>query len=354
MSLPVIDLAHLDDPAKRTQLLEDLKDGLFRIGFLYLINHGAEKQADAILEYAPKLFEVPTEEKLRVGMVNNPHFVGYTQLGAEKTLKKTDLREQFDFGNADDFSFKEGEPEWKKLHGPTQYVSDQYLPGFEAAVKNYFAALEDVSTRVLHLVAESLSLEPTQFDKFKGKMNRAKIIKYPGPSPDLAPELQTTQGVGAHKDSSGMFTYVLQDTHPGLQVLNWDGNWINADPVKGSLVVNIAQGFEALTGGRCTATTHRVIAPRPGATRYSIPFFQGVKLDLTPAEIEEQTRLISGVISEKPLDLLRRERGTSSEFLDPKYKCFGEAHLRNRIISHSDVAERWYPQLRAKYLAELI
>lgn len=83
-------------------------------------------------------------------------------------------------------------------------------------------------------------------------MSRLKFVKYPQSAPD-------SQGVGPHKDSAGLFTFLSQDSTGGLQVLNKNGEWIDVPPVEGSLVVNIQQGFEAITGGVCTATTHRVI-----------------------------------------------------------------------------------------------
>jgi len=46
---------------------------------------------------------------------------------------------------------------------------------------------------------------------------------------------------------------------------------------------------------------------------------------------------------------MRKDDIVSSEFLDPRYECLGEAHLRNRIISHPDVGKRWYPELYSKY-----
>ena len=82
-------------------------------------------------------------------------------------------------------------------------------------------------------------------------MDRLKFIKYPQAPPQ-------SQGVGPHKDSTGLFTFLSQDDTGGLQVLNRNGEWIDAPPIEGSLVVNIQQGFEAITGGVCTATTHRV------------------------------------------------------------------------------------------------
>lgn len=87
-------------------------------------------------------------------------------------------------------------------------------------------------------------------------MDRLKFIKYPQAPHD-------SQGVGPHKDSTGLFTFLSQDDTGGLQVLNKNGAWIDVPPIENSLVVNIQQGLEAITGGVCAATTHRVkVSPK--------------------------------------------------------------------------------------------
>lgn len=65
--------------------------------------------------------------------------------------------------------------------------------------------------------------------------------------------------MGPHKDSTGLFTFLSQDPVGGLEVLNKSGQWISAPYIEGTFVVNVQQGFEAITGGLCPATTHRVI-----------------------------------------------------------------------------------------------
>lgn len=350
-SLPIIDLSLADSPETKPEFLKQLKEAFFKIGFLYLVNHGVEEKANKLLALSPGLFDVPQEEKDKIDMTKNSHFTGYTRLGVERTQKKLDLREQYDFGSATTATYKPGDPEWKKIHGPTAYLPDNVYPGYKAAVQDYLDAMGDLSDRMLRLTAESLGLSPNEFDSFRGDMNRLKIIKYPPPPKDGS-ALQTSQGVGAHKDSSGMFTYIIQDKVGGLQVLDSEGDWIDAVPIENSFVVNIAQGFEALTSGRCLATTHRVVAPSD-VTRYSIAFFQGIRLSLTLDEIRKEQDVINKQLPDLPEDLKRRERATASEFLDPRYSCFGEAHLRNRVISHRDVSEIWYPELNKKYVAEL-
>lgn len=351
--LPIIDLALADNASTKPQFLRDLSDALFRIGFLYLINHGLEDQCVDMLGYASKLFEISDGEKQRIHMLNSPHFVGYTGFGAETTAKNIDNREQFDFGDALDCEYEESQPQWLRLRGPSQYPGDDVLEGFERITKGYFISMEKLAAKFLRLVAESLNLPEDSFDPFTGRMNRLKIIKYPAVDERTSKGGRTLhkefQGVGPHKDSSGMFTFVLQDEVGGLEVLDSEGEWIIATPIRGSFVVNIAQGFEALTGGRCGATTHQVTSPEDSSiTRYSIPYFYSVRLDLTRSLISEQLSFIEGKIPER-VDLKKQEVDVPSEFILPQYSCFGEAHLRNRIVSHKDVGKKWYPELYELY-----
>jgi len=140
-----------------------------------------------------------------------------------------------------------------------------------------------LSRRFLHLVAEALDLPAMTFDCYADPIDddhsRLKIVKYP-------PVHGFAQGCGPHKDSIGLFTFLLQaDNERGLQVLNAAGEWIDALPIDGTLVVNIAAGFEAITGGLCPATTHRVLTAveRP---RYSVPFFMGMKFGTTLQDLK--------------------------------------------------------------------
>lgn len=189
--------------------------------------------------------------------------------------------------------------------------------------------------------AESIGLDHDTFTSFIGTMSRLKFVKYPQSS---APG---SQGVGPHKDSFGLFTYLAQDNVGGLQVLNKSGEWIDAPPIEGSLVINIAQGFEAITGGVCSGTTHRVVAPTH-CTRYSVPFFQAVRLDLRLEELERSAASIVALIPTSE-DQKKRAVDVPSELLSPQYASFGEAQLRNRIFSHPDVGQKWYPDLFQRY-----
>lgn len=70
------------------------------------------------------------------------------------------------------------------------------------------------------------------------------------------------QGVGAHEDG-GVPTRLLQDDHKGLQV-EYDGAWADADPIPGTLVVDIGELLELASNGCLRATVHRVVTPPAG------------------------------------------------------------------------------------------
>lgn len=56
-----------------------------------------------------------------------------------------------------------------------------------------------------------------------------------------------------------------------------EGNWISADPIPGTILVNVGDLLECLSGGKYPATRHRVTIPeqefRRRNLRQSLPFF---------------------------------------------------------------------------------
>lgn len=202
----------------------------------------------------------------------------------------------------------------------------------------------------MHLVAKALSLPEDSFLPFLSDQHRLKLVHYPA----LGAEENGGQGVGPHKDSSGWWTFLLQPSPPhvkGLQVLNKSGDWVDVPVIPGSFVVNIGQAFEVVTNGVCKATTHRVLGG--SLERYSVPFFQGVRRDLTKAEA---VGTLKGHF-EKPefrTGLLESEEGRSidSAFLRGKYDTWGESQLRTKIRSHRDVGRTFYADVFDKYVTD--
>lgn len=276
-----------------------------------------------------------------------PKSLTLTQLGNEITAHKADWREQVDFSTPQPLP-KDTDPLYHNLLAPNQWPRDELLPDFRAVYEDYMSRMSAVSINFTSLIAESLDLPANAFDDFfdENQQHKLKIVKYPDVGDGVG------QGVGPHKDSM-LTSYLLQASeHKGLQAQNTRGEWIDCPPIKGTLVVAIGQGLEALTNGVCASTTHRVISPSAGqGPRFSIPFFQGVSYDaqFEAMKVPEHVMAMRKAILER--DGGRRD-DVEFTFVKGKWNHLGEATLMNRVKSHPDVSERWYPELLAKIRAQ--
>jgi isopenicillin N synthase-like dioxygenase len=300
--------------------------------------------------------------RIKIEMKNAPSFLGYSRLDAEITAHAIDHREQIDLSTEHSIP-SPSEPRYRNLVAPILWPSATHLPDFKPVYSEYITRMGEISIFFTSLIAEAIGLPAGAFNKYfeADQQHKLKIVKYP----DLKElglwkegEEIRGQGVGPHKDSM-LSSYLLQASpHRGLQVQNLQGEWIDCPPIGGTLVVAIGQGMEALTQGVCMSTTHRVLSPAPGSgARFSVPFFQGVSLD---AEFDELNDLDNGGgvgrVPEWIRELRRQVVARNGGRLDDVEFTFrgggvastlGEATLRNRVKSHPDVGERWYPDILA-------
>ncbi|KAH9071137.1 Clavaminate synthase-like protein [Lactarius deliciosus] len=348
-SIPTLNYDLLASPDTRPSFIQQLQDALINVGFLYLEHPPIPTSLiDEVVAYLPRLFALPQARKDALRMANSPHFLGYSRLGVERTKGVADQREQFDIATplgADD-RWTPGEPEYLRLWGPSQWPEEEDVPGFKAAFVRYLAAVENLSHEFVQLVAESLGLAPDGlarfFDARERMQHRSKIVKYP-----TRDEVASEQGVGPHFDA-GFLTFLLQASdHPGLQVQNLSGQWIDVPPRPYTFVINFGKGLESVTQGLARATSHRVLAPPAGTSpRYSIPFFQNIAQDV---------RLSEHVLEFPPEVLkLKGQRGElgqtdSVNFSEYDSLPSGQVSLINRVKSHPDVAEKHYPDLFKRF-----
>ncbi|KAH8724123.1 2OG-Fe(II) oxygenase [Phaeosphaeriaceae sp. PMI808] len=336
-SIPVIDLSKADHPESRLKLCRDLKHAVLHIGFLYILNHGG------LVDVLPRLFELSEQEKRQTALENSPHFLGYSDMGAETTAGKMDKREQYEFATELSDDWNETLPLAERLKGPNQWPSA--LPALRQLVENYISELTKLSENFLFLVAEALALPPETFVPFLSDQHRLKLVHY------LTLSKDTDQGVGPHKDSSGWWTFLLQASPPhvkGLQVLNKLGDWIDVPNIPGTFVVNIGQGFEVVTSGVCKATTHRVLSGSD--ERYSVPFFQSMRRGLTRLEAVDTLKrhFESGEFDTR--DESEEGRCIDSAFLKGRYDTWGETQLRTKIRSHQAVGRKFYADVFEKHM----
>lgn len=141
----------------------------------------------------------------------------------------------------------------------------------------------------------------------------------------------------------------------GLEVQNKKGVWIQAPPIPNTLVINIGRALQALTGGLCVATTHRVnLSPanfqtssgRDLGPRYSFPVFEGVSLDLRAKDIKLQIpQHIKNLVVDE--DVKAEAEATFNEMFE---NGIGEGTFVARVTSHQDVGARWYPDVLERAL----
>ncbi|KAF9241863.1 hypothetical protein BU15DRAFT_87087 [Melanogaster broomeanus] len=346
-SIPVLDFALVSDESTKSEFIVKLQHALINVGFLYLKNHTVpQKVVDDLIGYIPRLFDLPQEAKNKIFMANSPHFLGYSKLGAEFTKGKTDYREQFDFATPHETQWRPGAPEHLRLWGPSQWPDEDLIPGFRNTMESYLSHVQTLSYHFISLLAEAFGLPSDALDKFYDTdelmQHRGKVVKYPTNDGSL-----TDQGVGPHYDA-GFLTFLLQASpHPGLQVQNLSGQWIDAPPIPGTFVVNIGKALEYVTRGLARATSHRVLSPPVGSTpRYSVPFFQNISLNARLAD--EVLDFPSTILKLKELrgDPAQTESVNFAEFdREPS----GKVNLIGRVKSHPDVAERHYPDLFKQY-----
>ncbi|TCD64837.1 hypothetical protein EIP91_003585 [Steccherinum ochraceum] len=346
-SVPILDYSLSRNPDTRPEFVRQLRHALIYVGFLYLSNTTvAREDIDAVIDYCPRVFDIPDEAKLKVRMANSPHFFGYSKLGAELTKGQTDQREQYDFGTPYEYQYHPGQPEYAKLWGPSQWPDEALVPGFKETFLRYLAQVEQLSFDFSRLIEEAFELPPRALDRFFGSprnlQHRAKVVKYPPPV-----DTSSDQGVGPHFDG-GFLTFLLQASpHRGLQVQNLSGEWIDVLPIPGTFVVNIGKALETATEDLAKATSHRVISPEPGSTpRYSIPFFQNIAQEVCVGDWELP-------FSPEILKLkeARGKGGVPDSINYAEYGLLpsGQVTLIGRVKSHPDVAERHYPDLFKRF-----
>jgi isopenicillin N synthase-like dioxygenase len=265
--LPVIDVSALvaghDDAATAAAL--DLACRTW--GFFLISGHDAPDQLRADLDAAARRsFALPEAQKAEIAMARGGRaWRGWFPAGAELTDGVPDGKEGLYFGEdlpADHPRVLAGTP----MHGANLYA--EAVPELRLAVDAWMAEMTRVGHALVRAVGTGLGLGPDWFHQHLTAEPTVlfRVFRYP-PAPDAA-----AWGVAEHTDY-GLLTLLAHDGASGLQVRGPDG-WIDVPAVDGTIVVNLGDWLEALSGGRYRSTPHRVRSPDAGAAdRLSYPFF---------------------------------------------------------------------------------
>jgi len=279
--ITIIDMGPLienEDIQNQKETLSKIYDALFNQGFFYIINHGiSSEELKFYLNECKRFFkDLPIEEKKRIGRTKRDKLIikGYVEIGVENVDDSQpgilDIKEAIDICVSDPHPLYEN-----------QWPDEKYLPNWRKNVELFVSKLSNIGYKLLCALSVVMGENVNYFEPYYRDCQSSvvRFLRYP-------PRLEDTpMGCGVHSDY-GILTLLLQDDIGGLQILLKD-KWIDAVPIKDSLVINIGDCVEYLTNGKFKATKHRVINKSTTEERFvSLLFYEpniNMKLDCFPA-----------------------------------------------------------------------
>lgn len=250
--IPVVDISDLRSGPDGKEVARQLHRASQTLGFIYVKGHGIP---DALIDQARStaydFFRADPQHKATV-TVSAKHR-GWLGRGGAKMQDdaKADLKESFIWG----YEVPGGSlPDDHDLRGANQWPA--FLPQMQAHSMAYFEAAHQVAHHLMRGFALGLDLPEDFFLQTASRpLSRASYVYYPAQPEELGDE---QFGVGPHTDF-GVLTVLCQDSVGGLQVQTVSGDWIEAPPIPGTLIVNVADLLARWTGGSYKSTPHRVV-----------------------------------------------------------------------------------------------
>jgi isopenicillin N synthase-like dioxygenase len=237
-------------------------------GFAAISDHGLDDDLiNRAYDVAAKFFALPDAVKRAYFVEGGGGARGYTPFGTEiaKDAQHVDLKEFWHVGRDLPAGHK------YEADMPPNLVPGE-IEGWVETIHALYTAFDALGVRILRAIALDLGLEETFFDEtVKDGNSVMRLLHYPPVDHDVGGSIRAE----AHGDINTI-TLLLGADEPGLQVLTRDGEWVDMNPPKGCLAVNMGDMLERSTNGLLPSTQHRVINPvgaRTEHSRYSMPFF---------------------------------------------------------------------------------
>lgn len=289
-NIPVVDMGALGmgkeedsvSPAEWRRVAQGLCDALSSVGFVYLSNHGIhDQQINEYFNDCASFFKLDEQTKMKYRTAKNVAH-GYMDVGREQldvTGKFSEIRESY------------------YVKDEAGVFPDSEVPQLRASATAFMTTCRALAYRVLNALALGLGLDRDFFAAtHRGMCTNSppnftvlRINHYP-PLPAAVPD--NVIRCGAHTDY-GSITLLFQDSMGGLQVRNVDGEWVDAEPIPGTILVNAGDLLQVWMANKLKATEHRVIIPkeevRQRVSRYSAAFFAHPDNDVLVQPIDGST-----------------------------------------------------------------
>lgn len=268
--VPSVDLRDFlsGDPERKQKFVNEIGKAYEEIGFVALKGHFLDnKLVDDLYQEVKQFFELPVETKQKYEIPGIGGQRGYVGFGKEtaKGFKKGDLKEFWHFGQ-----YLEDGSKYSSVYPDNVEVSE--VPKFNEVGKEAYKMLEKTGVYVLRALALHLGLDEFYFDKFVSEGNS---ILRPIHYPPITEEPDNAVRAAAHGDIN-LITLLMGAQGKGLQVMNHDGEWVDAIAEPDELMINVGDMLSRHTNNKLKSTIHQVVNPPRelwGTSRYSIPFF---------------------------------------------------------------------------------
>jgi len=267
LDIPIVDLApYFEDAAEgKRKIAEEINRACEDIGFFVVTGHGVDPElCHKANSVAREFFDLPVEEKLKIGQTSDEANRGYEALGTEilsatiGILTPPDLKESFSLGplNVPD------DPHYHTGSAAPHYADNLWPErpqGFRTAIEDYVNAMERLGRDLHRLAAIAFDLPEDYFEpKIDKPFHIFRALNYP----DQSDKPQAEQlRAGEHSDYDNLTICRIEDRPGGLQARNIKGAWVDVPPVRDAFVINIGDLMMRWTNDRWKSTRHRVVNP---------------------------------------------------------------------------------------------
>ncbi|KAJ9151371.1 Clavaminate synthase-like protein [Pleurostoma richardsiae] len=294
IELANLDLSKFDDPESRKQLALEFYKAFTEEGFVTISGHGISKETwDMQMDLANATMTMSPQDKVPYEVTKEEDeqgiYVGFKAAGGLGFHKEIDF-----------YNMLLTDPVKGRKHPP-------HLQPYMEETRQVMLHVRDVVQRKLFvLLAMCLEIpEDEMFASHAPGKSSSEYYRYMSYAP-LSPEAtRKSRGLfmPGHADW-GTFSILFSQPVCALQILHKSGvfKWVEYKPY--TLIVNVGQALELLTGGLFPATIHRVVTPPPDqvkSLRVGIFYFSRPNDDyvLLPWQ---NSPLLKRLGKDKPLD----------------------------------------------------
>ncbi|MEA5536931.1 isopenicillin N synthase family dioxygenase [Crocosphaera sp. XPORK-15E] len=257
-TIPIIDFQPFLDGNLQEQefVAQQFYDSLADVGALYLKNYGFSPDLVAqAFAQSRTFFDLPLEDKEKIAM--KPMKPGYEKA---KDEEGKDFREVFHYG-----------PEVNKNNWINQWPTS--LPQFRDTSIQLFQECQSLSKHLFQAQAMALKVPETTFIDVLSDGNCYSFLAHYLP---LTEPIKRNQTRAKPHYGSGTFGLIFQDDGKGLKICPHEGEWIDVDPIPGTVVIIMEDLIQRWTNDKLYSTFHQVSIPEEdfykARSRYSIAF----------------------------------------------------------------------------------